>query len=80
MQVAVDLLVDRGDDRLEAVACVLAGDPAGEVEERAAVRIGDARALGGGHDEPRRRDAARDVPFARFCDSLARALLYLCHG
>ena len=80
VQVAVDLLVDRGDDRLEAVPRVLAGDPAREVEERPPVGIGDVRAFGARHDETRGRHAARDVPPARLGDSFARALLYLCHG
>ena len=42
----VDLLVDRGDDRREAVAGVLAGDPAGEVEVDGAVDGLDLRTLG----------------------------------
>jgi hypothetical protein len=58
----VDLLVDRGDDGAEAVARVLAGDPAGEVEVDRAVDCLDLRSLGATDDEPRRRDSAGDVP------------------
>src|SRR5204863_2061815 len=38
-------------------ARVLAADPAGEVDERASVDVGDAGAVGVGDDELRRRDA-----------------------
>ena len=79
VQVAVDLLVDRRDHRLEAVARVLARDAAREVEEGAAVGVGDARALRARDDEPRGCDAASDVPAARLGDPFGRALLYLCH-
>ena len=65
----VDLLVDRRDDGRRSVAEVLAGDPAGEVEELAAVDVPDARALGAGDDERGRRDAAGDVALAR-CEDL----------
>jgi hypothetical protein len=43
VEVAVDLLVDRSDDRGRAVPEVLAGDAAGEVEELSAVDVPDAR-------------------------------------
>ena len=73
VEVAVDLLVDRVDDGREAVAGVLAADAAGEVEVRAAVDVGDARAVGARDDEPRRRDAARDVARALGEDAVVGA-------
>ena len=45
VQVAVDLLVDGRDDGAEAVARVLAADPAGEVEVAAAVDVADPAPL-----------------------------------
>ena len=45
VQVAVDLLVDRGDGRREPVAGVLAAEPAGEVDVLAAVDVPDACAF-----------------------------------
>ena len=62
MQVAVGLVVDRLDDRLGAVAQVLARDPSGEVEVLPAVGVPDRRAVGPLDHYIRRRDAARDVP------------------
>ena len=61
VQVAVGLLLDRLDDRGVSVAGVLTTDPAGEVDVRPAVRIGDARALGVRDDEPWGRHARSDV-------------------
>ena len=55
----VDLLVDGPDDRLGVVPEVLACDPAGEVEELAAVGVPERGALGAGDDEVGRRDPAR---------------------
>ena len=46
VQEAVDLLVDRRDDRCEAVARVLAGDPAREVEVDGPVGGLDLRTFG----------------------------------
>ena len=46
VQVLVGLLVDRVDDGREAVARVLAADPAGEVDERAPVDVGHSRPFG----------------------------------
>ena len=57
VQVLVHLRLDRVDDRREAVTGVLAADAAGEVDERAAVDVDDARALGVRDDETGRRDA-----------------------
>ena len=51
VEVAVDLLVDRGHNGRRAVAEVLAGDAAGEIEELAAVDVPDAGAFGAGDDE-----------------------------
>src|SRR5581483_7044747 len=45
VQVAVELVADRGRDRAEAVARVLARDPAREVEVPAAVGVPDPSAL-----------------------------------
>jgi hypothetical protein len=58
VEIAVDLLVDGGDDGGRSVAEVLAGDPAREVEKLPAVDVPDARALGAattsdGIDTPR---------------------------
>ena len=66
----VGLRLDRLDDRREAVTGVLAADAAGEVDERATVDVGDARAVGGGDDETRGRDAARHVARALGEDAL----------
>ena len=74
VQVAVDLLVDRRDDGRVAVAEVLAGDAAGEVEVLAALGVPDPRAPGARDDERRRRDAARDVALARVGDAGGFAL------
>src|SRR5581483_1781187 len=62
VQVPVDLLVDGADDRRRAVAEVLAGDAAGEVEVLAAVGVPDARAPRARDDEVARRDPPWDVP------------------
>src|SRR5436190_16932550 len=62
VQIAVCLVVDRLDDRLGAVAQVLARDPSGEVEVLPAVGVPDRRALGPLDHYIRRRDAAGDVP------------------
>src|SRR5207248_3973796 len=61
VQIAVCLVVDRLDDRLGAVAEVLAGDPSGKVEVLPALGVPDRRALGPLDHYVRRRDAARDV-------------------
>ena len=58
VQVAVDLLVDRGDRGRKTVAEVLAGEPAGEVDVLAPVHVHDPRALcardeSGGVERPR---------------------------
>src|SRR5207248_2206545 len=68
---AVDLLVDRLDDRWQPVAEVLAADAAGEVEVLAALGVPDAGPFGAGDDERRGRDAARDVTLALGADALA---------
>ena len=52
MEVVVGLRLDRVDDGREAVARVLAADAAGEVDEAAAVDVGDAGAVGVRDDEP----------------------------
>ena len=80
VQEAVDLLVDRGHDRREAVARVLAGDPAGEVEVEGAVGRLDLRSLGPRHHETRRRDAARDEALPRFEDVVGRRALTERHA
>ena len=59
VQETVDLLVDGPDDRLGVVPEVLTRDPAGEVEELAAVGVPERGALGAGDDEVGRRDPAR---------------------
>ena len=61
VEVGVGLLLDRVDDGLEAMTGVLATDTTREVEERAAVDVGDARAVGAVDDEARGGDAGRDV-------------------
>ena len=70
MQVAVGLLLDRVDDRRVTMARVLAADAAAEVDERPAVRVGDARALGLGDDELLRGHPAGDVARALGEDTL----------
>ena len=80
VQEAVDLLVDRGHDGREAVARVLAGDPAGEVEVEGAVGRLDLRALGPRHHETRRRDAARDEALPGFEDVVGRRALAERHA
>ena len=58
----VELLVRRRDDIRVAVPDVQAADPAGEVDERVPVDVGQRRApRGGGHDRERDRERPRDV-------------------
>ena len=80
VQEAVDLLVDRGDDRREAVARVLAGDPAREVQIDGAVRRLDLRPLGACDHEARGRNAARDEALACFEDVVGRRALAERHA
>src|SRR5215475_12256028 len=77
VQVAVGLVVDRLDDRLRAVAEVLAGDPSGEVEVFPAVGVPDRRALGPSDHHIGRRDAARHITLPARPDALrVYALVY----
>ena len=62
VEIAVDLLVDRS--RCEAVAGVLAPEPAGEVDVLATVDVPDPCAFGSRDDERCRCDSARDVACA----------------
>ena len=64
VQVAVDLGVNRVDDRRERVPEVRAAEAAGEVDVLASVGVPDPRSLRAADDERRRRDATRDVPLA----------------
>ena len=80
VEVLVRLPVDRLDDRREAMPGVLAADAAGEVDERAPVDVGDARALGVRDDEPRRRDPARHVALALGEDPLGDGMLDRRHA
>ena len=73
---AVDLLVDRPDDGRVAVAEVLAGDAAGEVDVLAALGVPDPGAPGARDDEIGGRDAARDVPLPPLAH-LVRGRLFL---
>ena len=75
VEIAVGLLVHRGDDRGEAVTGVLAGDAAREVEEHAAVDVRHSCAGGALDDEPGGRDPARDIPAAVRVDPFGGALL-----
>jgi hypothetical protein len=68
VQVAVDLLVDRLDDRVGVVAEVLAGDSAREVEVLPPVGVPDRRPLGTADGHVRRRHASRHVPLAPGAD------------
>ena len=79
VQVAVRLLLDRLDDRGVPVARVLAPDPAREVDERAPVRIGDARALGVRDDERRRRHPGSDVARAVGAEIRSAAVVSVVH-
>ena len=72
VEVLVGLRLDRVDDGREAVARVLAADAAGEVDERAAVDVGDAGAVGVGDDELRGRDAGAHVAGALGEDAVVR--------
>ena len=72
VEVLVGLRLDRVDDGREAVAGVLAADAAGEVDERAAVDVGDAGAVGVRDDELRRRDAGAHVAGALGEDAVVR--------
>ena len=72
VEIAIGLLLDRVDDRRLAMARVLAADPAGEVDERPAVRIRDPRPFGVRDDELRRRHPGRDVACAIREDALRR--------
>jgi hypothetical protein len=76
MQVTVDLLVNRRCR--EAVAGVLAAEPAGEVDVLAAVDVPDARAFSAGDHERSGCDAACDVALAVGDDLLRRRAL--AHG
>src|SRR5204862_4536428 len=69
VQVSIGLAMDRLDDRLGAVAQVLAGDPSGEVEVLPAVGVPDRRALRPCDYYVCRRDAARDVSLPAGPDS-----------
>ena len=62
VEIAVDLLVDRSGR--EAVAGVLASEPAGEVDVLATVDVPDPCAFRAGDDEWRSGDTARDVACA----------------
>ena len=72
VEVVVGLRLDRVDDGREAVARVLAADAAGEIEERAAVDVGDAGAVCVRDDELRRRDAGAHVAGAVGEDPVVR--------
>jgi hypothetical protein len=72
--------VDRGDNGREAVARVLAGDPAREVEVDGAVGGLDLRALGAHDHESRRRDTARNEALARVEDVVGGRVLAKRHA
>ena len=80
VEVAVGLLVDGGDHRLEAVARVLAGDPAGEVDVAAPVDVPHPCAFRASDDDLRGGDPARDVPVALGEHTFRRGLLTGGHG
>jgi hypothetical protein len=80
VQVLVDLVVDRLDDRREPVTSVLAADPAGEVNVRATVDIRHTCAVGAGYDEPRRRHASADVACAVAQDLVVGEMLRRLHA
>jgi hypothetical protein len=75
VQIAVGLRLDRLHDGGMTVARVLAADAAREVDERAAVDVCDARALGLGDDQCGRRDARRHVLRALLGDALGGCVL-----
>ena len=77
VQVAVDLLVHRGDRGREAVARVLTAQAAGEVDVRLAVDVNDPGAFRALHHDRRRGDSAGDVLLAGRQDALT--LGALCH-
>ena len=72
VEVLVGLRLDRLDDGREAVAGVLAADAAGEVDEAAAVDVGDAGAVGVRDDELRGGDAGAHVAGALGEDLVVR--------
>jgi hypothetical protein len=80
VQVVVDLVVHRAHDRLGVVAEVLAGDPAGEVEQLVPVGVPQRRALGARDDEVGGRDAARHEPLTRLADGRRAVQLLGLHG
>jgi hypothetical protein len=80
VEVAVDLLVHRPDDRRVAVAEVLAGDAAAEVEVLAALRVPDAGAPGAADDEVGPRDAARHEALARVLHAIGGNAILDPHG
>ncbi len=71
VEVRVDLLVHGRDRSGQAVARVLAAEPAGKIDVRLAVDVLDAGAFGPGDDDRRRRDPARHVLLAGGQDALA---------
>ena len=80
VQVAVDLLVDRGDRRGEPVARVLAAEPAGEIDVLAAVDVPDPCAFRPIDDERRCRHPAGHVTLTRGDHALAGPHLLQRHG
>ena len=72
VEVLVGLRLDRVDDGREPVAGVLAADAAGEVDERAAVDVGDAGTVGVRDDELRGGDAGAHVAGALGEDAVVR--------
>ena len=75
MEIAIDLLMDGGDDGREAVPRVLACDTAGEVDVALAVDVPEAGSLGAGDDDLGGGDPARDEPVALGEHFLRRRLL-----
>ena len=80
MHVAVDLVVDRVDDRGQVVAEVRAAEPAGEVDVLAALDVPDPRALGPLDDERGSGDAPGDVALPGLLDAIGGAPLLQRHG
>ena len=80
VEVAIGLHVDRGDHRGQAVAGVLAAEPAGEVDVGLAVDVLDAHALGTGDHERRSGHAHSDIALPRVQDLLGRGPLLQRHS
>src|SRR4051794_39612167 len=80
MQVLVELCPHRVYRGTETMAQVLPAEPAGEVDVRLAVDVGDARAFSTSDGQGRGVHTARDVPAARLHHTIGRGPFRRRHG